>query len=119
MKPKAHVTDLEHLQLAIAAAGVTLWTWNVDSDELTMDAAAFKLWGVAKSSRVTFAVLCLSQIKSERIGDAVRPGLDGKEWFRLCEYGVMSGHPCPTISACAPHCSNSCTTAERDEDAAR
>jgi hypothetical protein len=50
--------------------------------------------------------------------DAVRPGPDGKECARLCEHGVMSVHPCPTISACAPHCNNSCTTAGRDEDVA-
>jgi hypothetical protein len=37
--------------------------------------------------------LCLSQIKSEHIGDAVRPGPDGKEYARLCEDGVMSVHP--------------------------
>jgi two-component sensor histidine kinase len=52
--PKAEVSDFEHLQLAIAAAGVTLWSWNVDSDELTMDNRAFDLWGVPRSSRVTF-----------------------------------------------------------------
>ena len=52
--PKAQVSDLEHLQLAIAAAGVTLWTWNVDSDELTMDDGAFELWGVPRNSKVTF-----------------------------------------------------------------
>jgi two-component sensor histidine kinase len=46
--------DLEHLQLAIAAAGVSLWTWNVDTDELTMDDRAFDLWGVPRSDRVTF-----------------------------------------------------------------
>ena len=49
---KAKVSDLEHLQLAIAAGGVTLWTWNVDSDELTMDDRAFDLWGVARSAHV-------------------------------------------------------------------
>lgn len=51
---KEKVSDLEHLQLAIAAAGVTLWTWNVDSDELTMDDPAFDLWGVPRSAKVTF-----------------------------------------------------------------
>jgi two-component sensor histidine kinase len=55
LKPrKAHEMDLEQLRRAITAAGVTLWTWNVDSDELTMDDPAFELWGVPKSDRVTF-----------------------------------------------------------------
>ena len=52
--PKAQVSDLEHLQLAIAAAGVTLWTWNVDSDELAMDDQAFDLRGVPRSAHVIF-----------------------------------------------------------------
>jgi hypothetical protein len=63
--------------------------------------------------------LCLSQIKSEHIGDAARPGPDGKECAQLSEQGAMSVHPCPTISASAPHCNNSCTTAVRDGDVAR
>lgn len=52
--PKADVSELEHLQLAIAAAGVALWAWNVDSDELIMDERAFDLWGVPRSACVTF-----------------------------------------------------------------
>jgi hypothetical protein len=65
------------------------------------------------------ADLCLSQIKSEHIGDAARPGPDGKECAQLSEQGAMSVHPCPTISASAPHCNNSGTTAVRDGDVAR
>jgi hypothetical protein len=34
--------------------------------------------------------LCLSQIKSEHIGDAARPGPDGKECAQLSEQGAMS-----------------------------
>ena len=44
----------EHLRLAIEAAGVALWSWNVDTDELTMDERAFALWGVPHSEAVTF-----------------------------------------------------------------
>ena len=51
---ESEVSDLEHLQLAITAAGVTLWSWNVDSDELTMDDQAFDLWGVPRGPGVTF-----------------------------------------------------------------
>jgi two-component sensor histidine kinase len=52
--PKKQALNLEHLQLAITAAGVALWTWNVDSDQLTMDDQAFDLWGVSRSDSVTF-----------------------------------------------------------------
>ena len=44
----------EHLRLAITAAGVALWSWNVDTDELRMDDQAFDLWGLARSEKVTF-----------------------------------------------------------------
>ncbi|MDB5501818.1 MAG: signal transduction histidine kinase [Tardiphaga sp.] len=53
-EPKSHILDFEQLRRAITAAGVTLWTWNVDTDDLTMDDQAFDLWGVARSSSVTF-----------------------------------------------------------------
>ena len=43
--------DLRH---AIDAAGVALWSWNVDTDRLTMDDTAYKLWGVTRTGDVTF-----------------------------------------------------------------
>jgi two-component sensor histidine kinase len=43
-----------HLHLAIRAAGVTLWSWNVDTDELTMDEQAFALWDLPHRATVTF-----------------------------------------------------------------
>ena len=48
------VWDTDHLRLAIQAAGVTLWSWNVDTDKLTMDDRAFDLWGVPRSDTVIF-----------------------------------------------------------------
>ena len=49
--------DAKHLRLALDAAGVAMWSWNVDSDRLSMDERAFELWGVAKDARVTFEEL--------------------------------------------------------------
>jgi len=43
-----------HLRLAIKAAGVALWSWNVDTDSLTMDERAFDMWGVPQSPGVCF-----------------------------------------------------------------
>jgi hypothetical protein len=42
------------LRLAIDAAGVALWSWNVDTDKIMMDDHAFDLWGVPQSPEVTF-----------------------------------------------------------------
>ena len=44
----------KHLHLAIEAAGVALWSWNVDTDELTMDERAYALWGLTFRATVTF-----------------------------------------------------------------
>jgi PAS domain-containing protein len=43
-----------NLRLAIEAAGVALWSWNVDNDKLTMDEGGYHLWGVPISEFVTF-----------------------------------------------------------------
>lgn len=44
----------EHLQLAITAAGVALWSWNVTNDTFTMDEHGHNLWRLTPSSSVTF-----------------------------------------------------------------
>ena len=46
--------DAEHLQLAVKAAGVALWSWNVDTDNFRMDDRAFDLWGLSRREHVTF-----------------------------------------------------------------
>jgi hypothetical protein len=43
-----------HLRRAVAAAGVALWSWNVDSDKLTMDEQGYVMWGVPVSPFVSF-----------------------------------------------------------------
>src|ERR1700693_5317959 len=53
-KSKLPVWDSGHLRLAIAAAGVALWSWNVDTNRFSMDERAFELWGVPLSEYVTF-----------------------------------------------------------------
>lgn len=46
--------EVGSLRLALHAAGVALWSWNVDDDSITMDEQAFRLWGVPQSNEVTF-----------------------------------------------------------------
>ncbi len=47
--------DASHLRFATDAAGVALWSWNVDTDEIALDERAHGLWGVPKSNGlVTF-----------------------------------------------------------------
>jgi two-component sensor histidine kinase len=47
----------EHLRLAIDAANVALWSWQVDTDRFTMDERAFGLWGLPWSEEVAFEEL--------------------------------------------------------------
>ena len=48
----------KHLRAATRAAGVALWSWNVDTDAITMDEAAYDLWQVPKSEvTITFEIL--------------------------------------------------------------
>src|SRR4051812_3064587 len=48
------VWGTRNLRRAIRAAGVALWSWNVDTDRLTLDDRACDLWGVERSDDVTF-----------------------------------------------------------------
>jgi PAS domain-containing protein len=49
------VWDTNRLRIATDAAGIALWAWNVDTDEIALDERAHGLWGVAANSRrVTF-----------------------------------------------------------------
>jgi PAS domain-containing protein len=38
----------KHLRAATHAAGVALWSWNVDTDAITLDERAYDLWGISK-----------------------------------------------------------------------
>lgn len=56
-EPGTHLWTSDHLRLAVKAAGVALWAWNVDDDSFTMDERGFELWGVPSMARVTFEQL--------------------------------------------------------------
>src|SRR4051812_32415713 len=48
----------KHLRAATRAAGVALWSWNVDTDAITMDESAYDLWEVSKDEqKITFEIL--------------------------------------------------------------
>lgn len=46
-----------HLRLAIDAAGIALWSWNVDSDAFTMDGHGFLMWDLPPAPSVVFEEL--------------------------------------------------------------
>lgn len=56
-KTKVPVWREKHLRLAVEAACVALWSWQVDDDRFAMDEHAFELWGLPWSDVVTFEKL--------------------------------------------------------------
>ena len=44
----------KNLVRAVEAAGITLWSWNVDTDALAMDDRAHDLWGISRGEDVRF-----------------------------------------------------------------
>ncbi len=52
MKPL--LWEPKNLLRAIEAAGVTLWSWNVDTDALAMNDPAHDLWGIPRGIDVSF-----------------------------------------------------------------
>ena len=44
----------DHLRLAVDAACVSLWSWNLADDRFAMDARAFQLWGLPWADAVSF-----------------------------------------------------------------
>lgn len=45
------------LRAASNSAGVALWSWNVDTDTVSMDERGYALWGLPKNDALTFEVL--------------------------------------------------------------
>ncbi len=53
----APVWDAARLRTAADAAGVGLWSWNVDTDEIALDERGRAFWGVPRDGPLTFADL--------------------------------------------------------------
>ncbi len=53
----APVWDAARLRSAADAAGVGLWSWNVDTDEIAMDDRGHHLWSLPRGGPYTSADL--------------------------------------------------------------
>jgi Conserved hypothetical protein 698 len=105
-----HRDQLRHLQVPRTAVA------NVDFGGLRqLDRGNSAIAAVAP----VIGAVCLSQIKSGHIHDAVRPGLGDKECARRDRRRRRPVHLSPGIDACGLHCNISCTTAAGDEGGAR
>lgn len=61
-----HVWPSSELLRGFEAAGLALWTWNVDDDSFTMDERGFALWGMTWKERLTFEDLSLQIHPADR-----------------------------------------------------
>jgi two-component sensor histidine kinase len=55
--PALPVWDAKHLRAATKAAGVALWSWNVDTNVIIMDERGYHLWGMPTGEQITFEAL--------------------------------------------------------------
>jgi PAS domain-containing protein len=76
----------KHLRAATTAAGVALWSWNVDTDAITMDERAYDLWEVSKDEKqITFEILSqnIHPADLERVRSAFAATRCGRRRLRL------------------------------------
>lgn len=66
--------DADRLRAATDAAGMALWSWNVDTDELALDERASVLWDMPSDRSITFEELSrrIHPSDLDRVANAVR-----------------------------------------------
>lgn len=91
----------KHLRAATRAAGVALWSWNVDTDAITMDERAYDLWGVSKDEQnITFEILSqnIHPADLERVGSAFSATRAVRGAYEI-DFRILSGSDIRWISA--------------------
>lgn len=90
----------KNLVRAIEAAGVTLFSWNVDTDALAMDDRAFDLWGIPRGIDVKFEDLSAHIHPADR--DRVRAAFTATRSIigaYEIDFRIMTGDELKWISA--------------------
>ncbi|MEF2554528.1 HWE histidine kinase domain-containing protein [Aurantimonas sp. A2-1-M11] len=89
-----------NLVRAIEAAGVTLWSWNVDTDALAMNDPAYDLWGIPRGIDVSFEDLSAHIHPADR--DRVRAAFNATRAIigpYEIDFRIMIGEELKWISA--------------------
>ena len=96
----ALVWDAKRLRIATKAAGVALWSWNVDTNEVAMDSRAHDLWGVPKDGPATFDDLsaCIHPHDANRVKAAFAATRSILGAFEI-DFRIMHGDAVRWISA--------------------
>lgn len=66
------VWDARRLRVATDAGGIALWSWNVDTDRITLDPRGFEIWGLPQTDEITFEDLsaCVLPADLDRVKEA-------------------------------------------------
>ncbi len=96
----ALVWDAERLRVATDAAGVALWSWNIDTDEIALDERAHSLWGVPGGKLVTFEDLsaCIHPEDLARVRSAFK-GTQAIAGAYEVDFRILHGEEVRWISA--------------------
>lgn len=99
-KPLIETWRTEHLKLAIEAADVALWSWNVDTNHFCMDDRAFGLWGLDWAAEIEFETLSAQIHPADR--DRVRAAFLATRTVAAryeIDFRIVLGHRVRWISA--------------------
>ena len=99
-RSRALIWDVERLRIATDAAGVALWSWNVDTDEIALDDRAHDLWGLPKAGALTFGDLyaCIHPEDLDRVRIAFKATRALLGAYEI-EFRIMHGADVRWISA--------------------
>lgn len=94
------VWDERRLRIATDAAGVALWSWNVDTDQIAMDERAFELWGVPVRDQITFEELsaCIHPADLDKVRAAFNSTRDLTGAYET-DFRILHGNDVRWVSA--------------------
>lgn len=90
----------EQLRHALDAAGVAMWSWNVDTDVFVMDPTGYRLWGASREGPLSFEDLSAKIHPADR--DRVRAAFSATRAIvgaYEIDFRILVGHDVRWISA--------------------
>ncbi len=94
------VWDERRLRVATDAGGIALWSWNVDTDRITMDKRAFDIWGLPETNEITFEELsvCVLPADLDKVKEAFNATRDLSGAYET-DFRILHGDDVRWVSA--------------------
>lgn len=95
-----NVWDERRLRVATDAGGIALWSWNVDTNRITMDKRAFEIWGLPAASDITFEELsaCVLPADLDKVKEAFNATRDLSGAYET-DFRILHGDEVRWVSA--------------------